>query len=166
MITGEEVRWPEAQDENVSIAAYNHNGFGSGNNTLLKFWLKARHQGQSKINLYLKPGPTDPIAYKLNGDEGARISLVKAEQSPVYLYNRPNPFRDRTVILFESAVEETAHLTFYDQNGRVVRQRSIMLSKGENEFYIHKSELGNSGIYMYEIKSALQHSTNRMLIVE
>jgi hypothetical protein len=166
MITNDEIRWPDSENQNVSIAASHHNGFENNSTSLLKFWIRAREQGHSKVKLYLKPGPTEPIAYMSKNDEGARISLVKSEDSPAYLYNKPNPFRDRTVIWFESTVDEEAHLTFYDQNGRIVRQRKVSLTKGENEFYVQKYELGNAGIYMYEIKSALQHSTNRMLIVE
>lgn len=80
--------------------------------------------------------------------------------------NRPNPFTDMTTILMDSQREEPATLRIYDLQGKLVLTRAINLEHGENEFVVRKSELKLSGIYMYEIESDFQYSTNRMIIVD
>ena len=80
--------------------------------------------------------------------------------------NRPNPFTDMTTILMDSQREEPATLRIYDLQGKLVLTRAINLEQGENEFVVRKSELKLSGIYMYEIESDFQYSTNRMIIVD
>lgn len=86
------------------------------------------------------------------------------ENSP-QIHNRPNPFKDQTSILFHSIREEDAVIHFFDLDGKNVMKRNVHLSEGDNEFVVHASELTGSGMYIYEIKSDIQYSTNRMIIV-
>jgi Secretion system C-terminal sorting domain len=80
--------------------------------------------------------------------------------------NRPNPFSDMTTIRFESFRTEPATLRITDLEGRIVFTRKIELIPGNNDFVVRKSEVKTSGIYMYEIESDFQYSTNRMIIVD
>ena len=73
---------------------------------------------------------------------------------------------DQQLIIFISDVAEPAELRVYDLSGQIVSTRDIEIIKGENELLIHKSQLRGAGAYLYEIASASQHLTNRMLIVD
>jgi hypothetical protein len=82
------------------------------------------------------------------------------------IVNHPNPFKDKTNIVFASKKEESAYLNVSDMSGRVVYSKKVQLITGENEFIIKKSDIGGAGVYVYEVKSPFQHSTNRMIIVD
>ena len=116
--------------------------------------------------MYIKPQPTPGAAYTVDGELEARIVFRQDADSQNAIFNRPNPFRDLTHIIFRSDVEEFAELRIYDLSGQIVSARNIEIIKGENELLIHKSQLKGAGVYIYEIASASQHLTNRMLIVE
>jgi hypothetical protein len=71
-----------------------------------------------------------------------------------------------TTILMTSQRDEMATLRVFDAGGKLILTREVMLVKGENEFAVRRSELKMSGIFMYEIESDFQYSTNRMIIVD
>jgi hypothetical protein len=80
--------------------------------------------------------------------------------------NRPNPFRDLTIITLDSDREEKADLRIYDLNGKLIHTRNIQVYRGTNEFIVQRGDLKLPGMYVYEIESSFQYSTNRMIIVE
>lgn len=106
------------------------------------------------------------MAYTIDGELEARVVLLQDKNSQDAIYNRPNPFRDQTHLVFRSDIAEKAELRIYDLSGLLVLSRELQILEGENELLIQKGQLKGAGIYLYEIASASQHLTNRMLIVE
>lgn len=162
----DDFRMPARNEESASVAVSNVAAGENKNETILSMWFRKKSTNEGQLRLYLKPGPTDPVAYDVVDEAAIKISLIQKEIPKATVSNHPNPFKDQTTIEFVSTRAEDANITFYDLNGRSVLSRDIPIYAGENELIVHKSELQGAGIYMYEIKTASQHFTNRMIIVD
>ena len=82
------------------------------------------------------------------------------------MQNKPNPFTDKTVITFSLPQNGKAVLKVYDLTGRIIKVISGAYSKGENTIELLKSELGTSGVLMYQIESGTFTDTKKMIILE
>jgi hypothetical protein len=165
-LTQDDIRMPGEPGQGASIATFTTDKWNTERLPLMSMWFRPKKGYQGSLKLFLKSLPTPAVAYSLELDDPIRIQLKESSESQKQIYNRPNPFKDITTIYFQSSLSEDAVIHFFDLNGRVVLERAVELSEGQNEFVIHQSELDGPGIYMYEIKSAFQHSTNRMIIVD
>jgi hypothetical protein len=161
----DDIRMPEKAGDAASVAVYSIDGWEQSEVDIVTLWVKALNADPMPFQLYLKPLPTQPVGYRLKDESGYAVQFT-SESAPVPFYNRPNPFKDVTTIYSNSEVNEPGTLKVYDANGRLVLARSIQLVKGENEFYINRSEVPFAGIYVYEIQALSQNRTNRMIIVD
>ena len=160
----ENFRLPGDGHQNMSVAIFSDERLGAGDQTLVTLWFEAKQRSNSRFSLYLEPNPTSPVAYQLNEQESA-IRLIKRDLPVSNLYNKPNPFKEHTMIVFHSSTEEEGVLRIFDASGKLLYTRNVMIASGNNEFFIYKGDLRNAGLYMYEIKTPSQHFTNRMIIV-
>jgi hypothetical protein len=133
---------------------------------MLTLWVEKISPQGYPFQLFLNAGPTAPLGYELASEEEVNVQLAASKVSEPQIHNRPNPFSNLTTIIMQSNRAEKATLRIYDLNGRLVYTRDVNLIKGENEFIISRTELRNAGLYLYEIESSFQYSTNRMIIVE
>ncbi len=164
-LTDDDVRMPQHSGEGASILAYTAGKWADKNLPLLTIWARPKSAGALPFKLYLKPQPTSPVAYQSDEEDPIKVQLAMAKESDQQIRNRPNPFKDMTTILFQSNRQEDAVINFFDLNGKVVLTRKVSLEKGQNEFIVSRTEIPGPGMYTYEIKSAFQYSTNRMIIV-
>ncbi len=165
-ISTDDIRMPQLPGQSASLATYTMQGWQDESQILLTMWVQKKSTNAGSFKLFLKPSPTEPAAYAVLNDEPFKVALLRKQVEVSQVYNRPNPFKDRTSILYVSDREEKGKLQFFDTNGKLVYSRSIQLSIGENEFFVNRTDLRNAGIYVYKIESAFQYSTNRMIIVE
>jgi hypothetical protein len=167
LLTRDDVRMPEKAGENGSLAAFAVEGWQEKRMPLLTLWVEQTPASMGyPFQLYLNPDPTQPLAFTADSEDAFPVQLISNKQTESMIQNRPNPFTDMTTIVMESQREEPATLRIYNLQGQLVSERKINLEPGENEFVVRKSELKLSGIYMYEIESDFQYSTNRMIIVD
>lgn len=75
----------------------------------------------------------------------------------------PNPFTDRFMLEFTSAVNEEALVTLYDIAGRLTFQKTIGIQQGNNRIEIN-SDNQTSGIYTLSLQ--LGHTTSRMRVIK
>jgi hypothetical protein len=68
--------------------------------------------------------------------------------------NQPNPFSETTAIEFRLPAESRARLNIYSAEGRLVRTIIGDYSSGLNTVVIRKDELGQAGVYWYELETA------------
>lgn len=162
----DEVRMPAQDRESASLSTFTMTAWPEGKMHLLTLWLKRNPQMVYPFQLFLKPRPTAALAYRAETEEEVSVQLNGSPLKGMALLNKPNPFRDMTIITISSEREEEAVLRVYDLNGKIVHTRSLHLVKGENECVVHKSDLKIAGMYTYEIESGFQYSTNRMIIVD
>jgi hypothetical protein len=80
--------------------------------------------------------------------------------------NRPNPFRNETVIEFTLPEATTATLTIYDVAGRVLKTIKGDYSKGANMETINSSDLNATGVLYYQLDTPTQSATMKMIVIK
>lgn len=165
-LASEDIRMPVLSGENASISTFDVDGWQNNKEPLLTIWVESISAVKYPFQLFLSQAPTMPVAYTLQDDHEMPIQLLATTISTNQMDNRPNPFSDMTTIRFVSTQSEPAILRVIDLDGRLIYTRQINLLPGDNEFVVRKSEVKGAGIFMYEIESDLQYSTNRMIIVD
>jgi Proprotein convertase P-domain/HYR domain len=87
--------------------------------------------------------------------------------APFELYqNRPNPFKNETVIGFDLPEAGAATLTVYDLSGRVLAKVKDVYAKGYNEVSINRAELPGAGVLYYELSTENNTAVRKMTIIE
>lgn len=102
-----------------------------------------------------------PLTVSLSNN--ARLATSNGE--PVLLQNIPNPFDNTTRISFILPQKEEISLQFFSQSGRLVKQISGTYESGYNEVIIKQNELGEAGLYVYQLHTAKQVITKKMVLV-
>ncbi|MEM1321405.1 MAG: T9SS type A sorting domain-containing protein [Bacteroidota bacterium] len=80
--------------------------------------------------------------------------------------NRPNPFRQQTLISFTLPEAGAATLQVFDALGRLVYQREDTFAAGYNEFWLQRGDLGAAGLYYYQLNMAELQAKQRMVLVD
>lgn len=80
--------------------------------------------------------------------------------------NRPNPFRDETIIGFDLPESGRATLTVTDVSGRVLKVMTGDFFRGYNEFRIQRNEFNTSGMVWYRLTADGYAATKQMIIVD
>jgi hypothetical protein len=89
------------------------------------------------------------------------------ESNEFALYqNRPNPFRESTVIGFVLPQSTSARLTVYDVTGKVLKIVEGDYAKGYNEIRVLQSELNATGVLYYQLESEVLTATRKMVILD
>jgi hypothetical protein len=99
------------------------------------------------------------VAFRFNKGNTSTISGVGFE-----LYqNQPNPFVDKTFIGFHLPEATTATLTIYDETGKLVYTQKGDFAKGYNSFSIDRALLGNIGVLYYQVETANDAASRKMI---
>ena len=93
------------------------------------------------------------------------ISKTKSKELKLY-QNIPNPFSLTTRIPFEINYDSEISLEIFDVNSKLICRRNGYYKKGYHEIEINKSNLGNQGLYYYQIHTATEHINKRMLMID
>ena len=88
------------------------------------------------------------------------------ENGYALMQNKPNPFNDKTVITFSLPQDAKAVLKVYDLTGKTIKIISGEYTKGENTIELLKSELGTSGVLLYQIESGSFTDTKKLIVLE
>ncbi len=80
--------------------------------------------------------------------------------------NRPNPFREETIISFNLPQSGNATLSVCDVTGKVVKTIDQTFEKGYNEVKINKNNLNATGVYYIKLEQNGLTTTKKMLSVE
>jgi len=80
--------------------------------------------------------------------------------------NTPNPFNGETTIGFNLPAAGTATLTVMDVQGKVLRSIKADYAKGANQVTLKANELGATGVLYYQLESADNVATKKMIIIE
>ena len=120
-------------------------------------------QGEMAVEAYRSDATLMNIELKFN-----KLTLTSAQRAlnfEVY-QNHPNPFREETTIGFEIPESGQAALNVFDLKGQVVYHTEAYFEKGYNEVKISSTDLGNSGIYYYQVGTKGQSTTKKMILVK
>jgi hypothetical protein len=96
-----------------------------------------------------------------NGDD-----QINENKGLALLQNRPNPFKDETLISFNLPESTYATLTIYDVDGRTLKVVEGNYDAGYNEVGVSASELGATGVMYYRLMTDNGTITKTMLVID
>ncbi|MCB0622691.1 MAG: T9SS type A sorting domain-containing protein, partial [Saprospiraceae bacterium] len=124
--------------------------------------LIALHSALTRAEAYRTDGSLLELSLDFTGPEGA-----SAPQSGIRLFqNRPNPFAQQTVVGFYLPQADEASLKVFDVTGRLLYQSQQLFSSGYHEIGIGRDELGKAGMHYYQLQTATESVTRRMLVLD
>ncbi len=116
----------------------------------------------TKAEGYDLAGNRQQVALRFNENGTTTVAGVGFE-----LYqNQPNPFVNKTVIGFNLPNATEATLTIFDETGRQIFTQKGDFGKGENHFTIEKTMLRTTGVLFYQLETASDKATRRMVQVK
>ncbi len=80
--------------------------------------------------------------------------------------NTPNPFKATTTIGFHLPKGGSATLKVFDLSGRVLQVVEGDYDKGYNEVLVDRSDLSASGVLYYQLETADNQATRKMIVIE
>ncbi len=80
--------------------------------------------------------------------------------------NIPNPFSDRTEIIFDLPEDDEISFKVFNSTGKEIISTSGHYSKGQNTITISKSQLQQAGIYLYEITNSTSTILKKMVLIK
>ena len=80
--------------------------------------------------------------------------------------NEPNPWMNLTNIYFTSPTSEKGDFRIMDTNGKVILNKVIDCTKGENNIVVYNNELPASGIYYYELSIGSVRQMKKMILIK
>ena len=81
-------------------------------------------------------------------------------------HNTPNPFNAETVIGFNLPTAGEATFKVMDISGKVLKSVTADYAKGYNQISLNAKELGATGVLHYQLESADNVATKKMIIIE
>ncbi|MBL7818264.1 MAG: HYR domain-containing protein [Saprospiraceae bacterium] len=137
---------------------------------VLNLTVKATENTRLSHILSLNPAYTEGVAFDEKGN-GAPVKLVfdnviSSTDKPILLANRPNPFKDETVISFNMPEESYAQLNIIDLMGKEVLSFGKIFSKGLNEvvFDAQTTPSVSSGIYIVRLQTGSGISERKIVL--
>jgi Secretion system C-terminal sorting domain len=101
------------------------------------------------------------VTIRFNGANGAVLAGDVFE----VLQNTPNPVKNETVITFNLPEAAEATLTITNVEGRVVKVINGNYAKGLNKVVVNRGDL-QTGVLFYQIATATESATKKMIVVE
>ncbi|MEM6321287.1 MAG: T9SS type A sorting domain-containing protein [Bacteroidota bacterium] len=157
------------QSAERGIIATSWNGTAAADELLFAVTFTANTTGLLSEMVSLSSEVTTAEAYSTDG-ELMNVALNFATESTaegfVLQQNTPNPFRNTTLIGFQLPNAGTATLTILDVQGKVLQQITNEFAKGYNTFEVNAQQLNATGIMYYQLESADNVATKKMIILE
>ncbi len=92
---------------------------------------------------------------------------VTNEINTIELYqNRPNPFKDQTIISFKMPKTDLVAFEIFDATGKSCFKQRQMFEIGYQEIVIEAADLPAAGIYYYELSSSAETANGKMILVK
>ena len=113
----------------------------------------------TKAEAYSLNRERQAIALRFNGDNGSTVSGLGFE-----LYqNQPNPWMNKTQVGFHLPEAANATLTIFDETGRQLFVQKGEFSKGYNAFVIERALINTTGVLYYQLETATDSATKKMI---
>lgn len=166
-VKGENVFGSEYKiDQDVlTLCNYKMESFGS---EFIQIKAKVKSSGRLsdmiKLNKQsLKPEFVTEFGNKTTSND---LELEIRSQSESYFelfQNRPNPFKDMTVIEFSLNKDAQVKFEFFDVQGKLLHSQTGQFDKGMNIIEIETEDLGHSGLIYYQI-STNEHTATKLMM--
>ncbi|HNM26467.1 MAG TPA: T9SS type A sorting domain-containing protein, partial [Saprospiraceae bacterium] len=80
------------------------------------------------------------------------------------LQNRPNPFRDETLIGFVLPADCEAQLRIFDASGRLVAEQKGYFTRGYNQLRFDLGGVAEQGLLYYELVTPFGSRSKKMVL--
>lgn len=132
--------------------------------------LRAKQALNISEHIRLTSSKLEATAFRTSG-EAAPLDLIFLPSDPlagdVLLHaNKPNPFRDQTVLAFTLPEATQASLFIQDMSGRVLKRIEGTYEKGYHEVILHAKELDAVGVLMYTLQTPRATKTAKMVVLK
>ena len=143
------------------------NGEATANDVLFSLTFNATTTGLLSELISVSSDLTEAEAYNTDGELlDVNIEFATAAAVEFTLaQNVPNPFNGETVVGFNLPVAGVATLTVMDVQGKVLKEIKGDYAKGYNTVVLKAKEL-TTGVLYYQLESADQVATNKMIIID
>ncbi|MEM6318065.1 MAG: T9SS type A sorting domain-containing protein [Bacteroidota bacterium] len=150
------------------VIATSWNGEATADEVLFSVTFNATSNGLLSELISVSSDMTSAEAYNANGDMmDVTIEFTGSVANGFALgQNNPNPFNGETVIGFNLPKADAATLTVMDVQGKVLTEIRGDYEKGYNTVTLKASDLGATGVLYYQLESADQVATKKMIIIE
>ncbi len=108
---------------------------------------------------YTTSGELLDVALNFNAGEAISADFQLSQ-------NTPNPFTGETMIRFNLPTAGNATLTIMDVQGKVLLQNSGDFAKGANQISLNAKQLSTTGVLYYQLESADNVATKKMIILD
>ncbi len=105
---------------------------------------------------------TQKLALKYEGD----LVDQNTETQFALLQNKPNPFRQQTVIPFILPEAGKARIEITDINGRMIVEHEAYYEAGYQEYTLDRSEINAGGVLFYHLQAGEFEATRKMVVIE
>ena len=78
----------------------------------------------------------------------------------------PNPWNTQTAISFQIPAAGKVTMRIMDYTGRVILTSSNDYQAGSNTISISRSDLGNTGVYLYELRHNDKVLSGKMIVID
>lgn len=78
----------------------------------------------------------------------------------------PNPWNNNTSISFQLPADGTVSMRIMDYTGRSILTSSEVYQSGTNTITINKSDIGNAGVYLYELRYNDKVLSGKMIVID
>jgi hypothetical protein len=143
------------------------------NEVLFTLQFRALRNGNTAEILHPSSAVTAAEGYNFDGDlmkidfEFTERNTLADDKAPFALYqNQPNPFQAVTTIGFRLPESSRAALRVCNASGQLVRTVIGNFEKGYNEVRFRESELGNAGVYYYELETPTHSDRKKMILID
>lgn len=140
-----------------------------GRQHLFSLHIKANADGKLSDHLKITSSITESEAYDFDYNTMA-LALDIQDITPEYgestlFPNFPNPFREKTMIHFYLEEASATEIQIQDAMGRTIKVIQKDFAAGYHQLPISAKELGESGIYYYQIKTEHSFEANQQMVV-
>ena len=136
------------------------------------FVLRFKGKGNGRLSelLTISNKITSKAAYVGHDLESVDLELefVGGESGRYFaLYqNKPNPWSETTSIGFHLPREQSATLTVYDENGRIVKVVKGDFVRGNNIISLSRQDIRGHGLLYYRLETTDHTATRKMILVD
>src|SRR5690606_28298563 len=114
-LQAEEIRMPQAPGEPAALATFHVGGWPDKDLHLFTMWVRSVGPAMP-FSLFLNMNPAQPLAYTASEEAKHTVYIEAPDKLTTQAQNRPNPFRDMTIITFDSRIAGTAMMHVVDPN--------------------------------------------------
>jgi hypothetical protein len=156
---------------NAITTSWNGQADLKGDAVLFSLTFKAKQAAQLSNVLSIGSSLTPAEAYSKDADlmdvniQFSNGTVVSGAAFDLY-QNEPNPFTSVTTIGFNLPEAGNAKLTIFDAAGKVLKVVDRNFAKGYNAISLNRNELSASGVIYYELSTATESATKKMIIIE